>query len=419
VEQGTHDQLMAAKGKYFNLVTQQIANSEEGEGDTNQMQSISDDNSQINEDELPREQGLATLPPTVMSSEVNPLKKAQRLWLFLRLLRLNSPEGIFILVGLIAAAGFGTVNVFFAIIFGDVLTMFMDEPDIARPKSVEYGLLFAALGLGCLLTISLQGLMFGLSGERLTRRVRSKMFKAMLEQEMAWFDRKENNTGALCSRLSSTAQAVSGATGSKIGQIMQGVTTIVFSFALALHYNWKVGLVSFAFIPLLIVGMLYQMILTFKQGFVQVEALEKSAKFAVDAIKNIRTVAGLNCEKMFQSLYDNELTEPFRKTKSWSHIRGLIFGFANSSFTFAYAVTFAYGGHVYMTERTPKEVMEIWKISIAVLNGALFVGLAFSFAMDFNVAFAAAESIFQLLDRQPTITAMNILDGLDPFPAQE
>ena len=104
---------------------------------------------------------------------------------------------------------------------------------------------------------------------------------------------------------------------------------------------------------------------------------------------------------MFQDLYYAELVKPYNKTKNQAHVRGMIFGFANSSFAFAYAVTFLYGGHVYTTEREPSEVMDIWKIAIAVLNGAMFIGMSFSFVMDFNLAFAAADAIFKLLDRRP------------------
>jgi len=153
------------------------------------------------------------------------------------------------------------------------------------------------------------------------------------------------------------------------------------------------------------VGMVLQMLLILKQGAVQVTALEKSSKFAVEAITNIRTVAGLRCEKMFQERYYAELVKPYKKTKNQAHVRGLIFGFANSSFAFAYAVTFLYGGHVYTNEREPSEIMDIWKIAIAVLNGAMFIGMSFSFVMDFNLAFAAAEAIFKLLDRHPLIDA--------------
>ena len=39
-------------------------------------------------------------------------------------------------------------------------------------------------------------------GENLTIRLRREVFEAMLSQEMGWFDRKENSTGALWGKLS-------------------------------------------------------------------------------------------------------------------------------------------------------------------------------------------------------------------------
>ena len=50
--------------------------------------------------------------------------------------------------------------------------------------------------------------MFTVAAERLTLRMRGMAFEAMLRQEIAWFDRPENQTGALCSRLSSDASSI-------------------------------------------------------------------------------------------------------------------------------------------------------------------------------------------------------------------
>lgn len=52
--------------------------------------------------------------------------------------------------------------------------------------------------------------MFGIAGEKLTMRLRTKMFVAMIRQEIGWFDRKENGVGALCARLSGEAAQVQG-----------------------------------------------------------------------------------------------------------------------------------------------------------------------------------------------------------------
>jgi len=65
-------------------------------------------------------------------------------------------------------------------------------------------------------------------GENLTIRLRRQVFEAMLSQEMGWFDRKENSTGALCAKLSGDASKVQGATGARVGTVLQGVAGIVY-----------------------------------------------------------------------------------------------------------------------------------------------------------------------------------------------
>ena len=54
----------------------------------------------------------------------------------------------------------------------------------------------------------LQTLCFSVSGENLTRRVRYLTFKAMLQQEISWFDNEENTTGVLVGTLSDDGRNV-------------------------------------------------------------------------------------------------------------------------------------------------------------------------------------------------------------------
>ena len=44
----------------------------------------------------------------------------------------------------------------------------------------------------------------------MTERIRSRLFKAMLRQEMGWFDEEKHSTGALTTRLSEDAAQVQG-----------------------------------------------------------------------------------------------------------------------------------------------------------------------------------------------------------------
>ena len=55
-----------------------------------------------------------------------------------------------------------------------------------------------------------QAYLFGVSGERLTMRIREMAFKAYLRQDMSFFDDHKNNVGALTTRLATDESAVQG-----------------------------------------------------------------------------------------------------------------------------------------------------------------------------------------------------------------
>lgn len=56
--------------------------------------------------------------------------------------------------------------------------------------------------------LNLKNFLFACSGEALTERIRSKVFKAYLSQDIAWFDDPTHNPGSLCLQLSSDASTI-------------------------------------------------------------------------------------------------------------------------------------------------------------------------------------------------------------------
>lgn len=104
----------------------------------------------------------------------------------------------------------------------------------------------------------IQIFVFGIAGERLTMRLRELAFGSMMRQEMAWFDKSSNGTGALCAKLSGEAAAVQGATGQRIGTLIQSLSTICLGIGLAMYYEWRLGLVGAAFMPLILISIYLQ-----------------------------------------------------------------------------------------------------------------------------------------------------------------
>ncbi|CAF1398880.1 unnamed protein product, partial [Didymodactylos carnosus] len=96
-------------------------------------------------------------------------------------------------------------------------------------------------GLGFLLFIArfLQYFSFGYSGEKLTERLRAKTFQTILRQEVAWFDKEENNTGALCTRLATDASAIQHVVTKRLATIVESITNLVIVIIIGFVISWR------------------------------------------------------------------------------------------------------------------------------------------------------------------------------------
>ncbi|CAF5148714.1 unnamed protein product, partial [Rotaria sp. Silwood1] len=85
----------------------------------------------------------------------------------------------------------------------------------------------------------LQYTAFAISGSKLTERIRSKAFACLLRQEVAYFDRSENSSGAICTRLSSDAAAVQEMIGTRLGVICEALALTFFGILFGCLISWQ------------------------------------------------------------------------------------------------------------------------------------------------------------------------------------
>ena len=138
--------------------------------------------------------------------------------------------------------------------------------------------------------------MFECIGRRLTHRIRVKTFSAMLKQDVAWFDRRENNTGALSARLAQDAGEVEGAAGPLLSVLVFVAINFVLGLLISLAVSVELGLLACLLLPINVALVRLRI-----SNFTLADSTEKvscqaSAQLATEAINNIRTVAGLQCE---------------------------------------------------------------------------------------------------------------------------
>lgn len=124
---------------------------------------------------------------------------------------LNKTEWPYIVIGCFAALISGGVQPAFAIIFSEILGVFsMQSMNEQEKRANMFSGLFVAIGAVAGLAMFTQSAAFSKSGEILTMRLRKRAFKALMSQDISYFDDHKNNLGALTTRLATDASAVQG-----------------------------------------------------------------------------------------------------------------------------------------------------------------------------------------------------------------
>lgn len=128
---------------------------------------------------------------------------------FRRLLMLNRPEWKQAIMGLIGAIAFGFVQPFYAYVLGDMIAVFYQKDYAKMRHEIKiYVSIFMVLAVAAFTVNLLQHYNFAAMGEYLTKRIRVRMLRNIMQFEVGWYDRDENASGAVCSRLASDANMV-------------------------------------------------------------------------------------------------------------------------------------------------------------------------------------------------------------------
>lgn len=233
---------------------------------------------------------------------------------------------------------------------------------------------------------------------------------------MSYFDREENASGSLVSRLSTDPRQVQELFGPNGVFPLISLFNVIGCVIISFVFGWKLAAVTFfAAMPFLFLAAFMRIRYEIMFESLNAEVYKDSSRFAAEAIRGFRTVTSLTMEDYIIEKYSNLLQQQRKKALRKAWYATLVFSFSDSVELCAMALTFWYGGQLLASrEYDPTAFFVVY---IAIIQGGQSAGQFFSFGPNIAQAKASASRI---LSTRPTSKSQLEISSKGPlfFPRQ-
>ncbi|RCN31741.1 ABC transporter, ATP-binding protein, partial [Ancylostoma caninum] len=368
------------------------------------------------------------------------------------ILALATPlDYVFLVVGSLASfihgAGFSVLG----IVLGGMTTIFLRAqnsefvlgkgktdpnglPGVTRKEFDDQVKLFCyyylGLGIAMFTTSYVQIVCWETFAERITHRLRQIYLKAILRQQISWFD--EQQTGNLTARLTeyvprcllsrasinksnqlplfSDLERVREGLGDKLSLFIQMMSAFVAGFGVGFAYSWSMTLVMMVVAPFIVISANWMSRIIATRTQVEQETYAVSGAIAEETFSSIRTVHALCGHKRELRRFEASL-EKGRKTGLVKYFyMGIGVGFGQLCTYVSYALAFWYGSVLIINDPSIDRGL-IFTVFFSVMSGSTALGGCLPHLGTISIARGAARSVLRVINNQPRIDPYS-LDGI-------
>lgn len=177
--------------------------------------------------------------------------------------------------------------------------------------SLTLTILTVVIFIAGLITSALSGLLLGIFGENVVSKLRKQLWQKLLKMPVKYFD--DVKTGEISSRLVNDTSQVKDLLASTLPNAMTSLLQFVGALVIMLAMDWRMTLLMFVAVPLVILVMLPVMNQSRKIGRVRQDELAKFASDSTDVLGEVRLVKSSNGE-------EHELAKGNRRIDSLYHV---------------------------------------------------------------------------------------------------
>ncbi|RHZ65785.1 hypothetical protein Glove_311g54 [Diversispora epigaea] len=314
-------------------------------------------------------------------------------------------DWLLMFIGLVTSGVTGATLPLLTIIFGKMIDYFTRfqlhtiGSDEFTSEINHYTLIFLYLGILTFFATYIYMAAWVYTGERITRKIREKYLRAILRQNIAYFDKI--GAGEIATRITADTHLIQDGISEKFAMAFQYFCQFCAAFVIAFTKSWKLTFVICCLIPLISItsGVINKLSAAFMKR--TSDFYSHSGTIAEEAISTIRTVAAFGTQKKLSKLYDYHLKYAKVEGKKKSIVNGSGIGFMFFFIYCTYSLAFWFGTKLVLNgELSPGGIINVF---FAVMIGAFSLGNIAPDIQAFSFATGASAKIFETIHRIPPI----------------
>lgn len=237
------------------------------------------------------------------------------------------------------------------------------------------------------------------SGEQITRRIRLKYMRAVISQDMAFFD--ELGTGQILEKLTKDMNVIQAGLSEKVGLAIAAVSTFFTAMIVALVRYWKLALIMLAVLPTMFLAAGLVSILVAKHSNISLSFNTSAHGFASDVFSSPQVSVSMGDTKTLEGPYTSDQQEARKSGIRSSFWSGVMLGTIFLALYAAYALAFWQGSRSLLQGAVTTG--SVVTILFAVIIAAFSLSQVAQYINIFVSAVSAGREVFEIINRIPEI----------------
>lgn len=256
------------------------------------------------------------------------------------------------------------------------------------------------LACGSFVACFLEGYCWTRTGERQAARMRARYLKAVLRQDVGYFDLHVTSTSEVITSVSNDSLVIQDVLSEKVPNFLMNASMFVGSYIVAFLMLWRLAIVGFPFVVLLVIpGFMYGRTLMNLARKIRKE-YNKAGAVAEQAVSSIRTVYAFVGEDKTIAEYSAALRGSVELGLRQGLAKGLAIG-SNGVVFAIWSFMSYYGSRMVMYHDAKGGT--VFAVGAAIAVGGLSLGSGLSNVKYFSEACSAGERIMEMINRVPKI----------------